>query len=430
MSRPFRVLLISGEYPPMEGGVADFARLLGAALVALGAEVHVLTSAKATDMNSQDVEARKGAETNPQTPNPSLRCHPLMHSWSWCPLYSTMSRLLEELSPDVVNIQYQTAAYAMHPAINLLPWVAHHILPGPARACPFVVTFHDLLVPYLFPKAGRVRWTANLALARSCKGVIVTNIEDQERLSSYPWMPRLELIPIGSNIPCVLPDDYDRTQWRRRWGIGEEILLLCYFGFLNASKGGEDLIAALDSLCRSGQRVSLLMIGGAVGASDPTNQAYLDLVKRSIRERGLEGKVIWTGYMSPEEVSASFRSADLCVLPYRDGASFRRGSFMAALAHGMPIVTTGPVPFHPTISGKGDRPTHPHRTVPQLRDGENILLVPPQDPRALSVAIIRLANDAGLRRRLGEGAQALAREFEWEHIAARTLEVFHELAGH
>jgi glycosyltransferase involved in cell wall biosynthesis len=86
---------------------------------------------------------------------------------------------------------------------------------------------------------------------------------------------------------------------------------------------------------------------------------------------------------------------------------------MAALTHGMPIVTT-----------------HPRGPVPQLRDGENILLVPPQDPRALSVAITRLANDPGLRRRLGDGAQALAREFEWGRIAARTLEVFHELAGY
>ena len=402
MERPFRVLLISGEYPPMEGGVADFTHLLGKELVALGAEVHVLTSTRAAPGG----EGGRSAPTASQS-SCGLCCHPLMSSWRWWPLYATVGRLCRELNPDIVNIQYQTAAYGMHPAINFLPWVFRM-----SRRCAFVVTFHDLLVPYLFPKAGRMRWGVNLALARACQGVIVTNVQDQERLSAYPWMPRLELIPIGSNIPCVPPSDYDRALWRRRWGVDEDTLLLCYFGFLNASKGGEELIAALDILWRSGRRTSLLMIGGTVGASDPTNRAYLEAVKRSIRERGLEERVIWTGYTPPEEVSASFLSADICVLPYRDGASFRRGSFMAALAHGMPIVTTWP-----------------QGSVPQLRDGENVLLVPPQDPQALGAAILRLADDVALRRRLQAGARALAAEFDWRRIAARTLEVYHALAG-
>jgi 2-deoxystreptamine N-acetyl-D-glucosaminyltransferase/2-deoxystreptamine glucosyltransferase len=85
---------------------------------------------------------------------------------------------------------------------------------------------------------------------------------------------------------------------------------------------------------------------------------------------------------------------------------------MAALAHGMPIITTWP-----------------QGSVPQLRDGENVLLVPPQDPQALGAAILRLADDVALRRRLQAGARALAAEFDWRRIAARTLEVYHALAG-
>ena len=48
MARVRRVLLISGEYPPMEGGVADFTHLLGLAMAEQGMEVHVLTSVKGT----------------------------------------------------------------------------------------------------------------------------------------------------------------------------------------------------------------------------------------------------------------------------------------------------------------------------------------------------------------------------------------------
>jgi hypothetical protein len=44
MSDGLRVLMISGEYPPMEGGVADFTALLSGALAGLGCQVAVLTS--------------------------------------------------------------------------------------------------------------------------------------------------------------------------------------------------------------------------------------------------------------------------------------------------------------------------------------------------------------------------------------------------
>jgi glycosyltransferase involved in cell wall biosynthesis len=121
-------------------------------------------------------------------------------------------------------------------------------------------------------------------------------------------------------------------------------------------------------------------------------------------------RVHWTGYTPPEEVSANLLAADVVVLPYRDGASFRRGSFMAALAHGRPIVSTHP-------------PVH----LPELRDGENVLLVPPDDPDAVAAAMARLATNPALRQRLGEGAEALAREFTWDRIAIRTAELFGRL---
>jgi polysaccharide biosynthesis protein PslF len=387
MPRSLRVLLISGEYPPMEGGVSDFTHLLGVALAEQGADVHVLTSTHA----AQTQEAV------------SVRCHPIVRSWKWAPLYTTAQRLVNQLHPDVVNIQYQAAAYGLHPAINLLPWVC--------RRTPVVTTFHDLLVPYLFPKAGGLRWGANLALARSSRAVIVTNPQDRLRLASYSWLSHLYEIPIGSNIPDTLSPDFDRVTWRQHWGIKGDTLLLCYFGFLNASKGGEDLIEALDIVCRAGYNVILLMLGGSVGASDPTNRAYLEHVQGLIRARGLDQRVIWAGFMPPEQVSASLHSADICVLPYRDGVSFRRGSFMAALAHAMPIVSTTP-----------------QVNLPTLVSGENLLLVPPGDAGSLATAIMRLADDPTLRERLGHNAYQLARSFDWQLIAARTLEVYHAVA--
>ena len=145
-----------------------------------------------------------------------------------------------------------------------------------------------------------------------------------------------------------------------------------------------------------------------MGSSDSTNKRYADRVESLMATLGVSERVRWTGYVPTEQVSAALLSADVLILPYRDGISFRRGSLHAALAHGCPIVSTTPqVP------------------LPELHEGENILLVPPEQPEAVSQAAQRLVRDPELKQRIGQGAQALAKQFTWEHIVQRTLnEVF------
>jgi glycosyltransferase involved in cell wall biosynthesis len=394
-----RIVLISGEFPPLQGGVGDFTNELGKALAELGVEVSVITSAVA---RIQDAGCKKQEAHFLRLA--SCIVHPVIEKWDWGS-WQHIIGLLDQIRPDIVNIQYQTAAYGMHPAINFLPLrlrmgTRYHM----------VVTFHDLKVPYLFPKAGRLRWGVNLVLAHWSEVVIVTNAEDFARLSTYSSIRSLSLIPIGSNISPQPPADYDRERWRSHWGLKPDGILLSYFGFLNESKGAETLIRALGRLVQSTSNtqypisnIQLIMVGGKVGSSDPTNVAYLEQVEGLIAELGLTNRVLWTGYTPQSEVSANLLASDICVLPYRDGASFRRGSFMAALAHGLPIVST-----------------RPRVDVPELRHGENILLVPPDAPVALAEAIARLAEDARLRRRLGEGAARLAQSFTWEKIAEKT----------
>ncbi len=382
----------------MQGGVGDFTNELGKALAELGCEVSVITSTKGQG-------ARDRGQGVTPIPHP-LSIFPVIEKWDWGS-WRCIIKLLEEIRPHILNIQYQAAAYGMHPAINFLPL---RLRVG-AKARPRVVTtFHDLRVPYLFPKAGPLRRWVVLALARWSDAVIVTNVEDLKKLSVYPFIRSLSVVPIGSNIAPRPPANYDRDRWRARWGVGPKDLLLSYFGFLNESKGAETLVRALDRLVRGGYNARLLMVGGKVGSSDPTNVAYLRKVEGLIEELDLADRVLWTGFTPPEEVSANLLASDVCVLPYRDGASFRRGSFMAALAHGLPIVST-----------------RPRVDTPELRHGQNVLFVPPDSPTALAEAIARLAEDSALRRRLGEGAAKLARNFAWEEIARKTRAVYEEI---
>ncbi len=383
-----KVLFVTGEFPPMQGGVGDYTREIGLALRDLGCEIQVATSTQAG-------------------PVPGLTVHPVVERWNWgC--WRTLLDLVHQHQPDVVHVQYQAAAYGMHPAINFWPRRL-----GSSRPRS-VVTFHDLKVPYLFPKAGSLRrWVVN-ELARSSDAAITTNREDFESLAQALASPPA-LIPIGSNIEPRLPAGYDRDAWRARWGAGPGDLLLCFFGFINERKGVDTLVHALQLLASDPEDPAsplLLFIGGQTGASDPTNVAYLAQIKALIADLGQADRVRWTGYLPAEEVTASFFAADLCVLPFRDGASFLHGTFHAALAHGVPILTT-----------------QPRLPLPELIDRQNIYLVPPGDPQALAAAIRQLAADPELRRTLGAGAKTLSQQFHWDKIAADTLDLYRAIGA-
>jgi len=396
-----RVCLVSAEYPPLQGGVGDCTRELGRALLQLGHQVAVITSSR--------VHRPVPGETKADVAEPSEPVvYPVVSRWNWRSWGCVLERA-QALQSDVLHIQYQTAGYGMHPAINFFPLRLRLVKQRPR----VVVTFHDLRVPYLFPKAGIVRKWVTLALARWSDAVISTNVEDYQALrASASGHSSVHLIPIGSNIHPRAPAGYDRTAWRYSLGVGENETLLCYFGFLNESKGGETLFRALAELIARGRRVRLLMVGGQVGDSDPTNVAYARHIQGLGTELGVQGHVLWTGYTDAEQVSANLLAADVCVLPYRDGASYRRGSFMAALAHGLPIVST-----------------RPRTQLETLVDGDNILLVPADDPVAAADAVDRLASTPELRARLARGALKLAQAFTWDSIAAKTAQVYAELLG-
>jgi glycosyltransferase involved in cell wall biosynthesis len=83
-----------------------------------------------------------------------------------------------------------------------------------------------------------------------------------------------------------------------------------------------------------------------------------------------------------------------------------------AMAAGLPVVAT-------RVGG-----------VPEIvKDGETGLLVPPHDPEALAHAMARLADDSGMRDRLGSNGRSLARSFDADRTASRTRELYLEVLG-
>ena len=378
-----RIGLLTGEYPPLQGGVGDFTRQLARAMAQAGHDVQVLTTRRSPS----------GAAATPDDAGVTVRR--AVERWGWRSLWAARTWAAEH-KLDVVNVQYQAAMYSLAAPIHFLPDVVGK---------PCVATFHDLRIPYLFPKAGGLRHAAVTHLAgRSC-AAIATDPADAVELERR-GVRSVTQIPIGSNVAAQPPTGYDPVAWRQARGLRADDFVVGYFGFLNHSKGGDTLIDALAALVAAEPRTRLLLIGGQAGSSDATDLVFAERIKAMIEQHHLADRVIRTGYLPEAETSAALLACDVMALPYRDGVSLRRGTLMAALAHGRAIVST-------TSDTQPD----------ELRAGEDIVLVAPDAPEQLAQALLELSREPHRRARLGEGARALAARFGWEAIAARTVDV-------
>lgn len=391
-----RIGMVTGEYPPMEGGVGAFTEQLALGLSNRGHEVHVITSKLARPAETPKVLSSVFEPIE----HPFGWLHPRINRWRW-PALAIIADVAIRYDLDIVNLQYQAAAFDMRsPAINFLPWR----LKGITQT---VVTFHDLRVPYLFPKAGSLRKRSLIFMARQASGCIFTDPADYQEMRELTDRPVCH-IPIGSNIDAYGPNHLEIEEVREKFTLREGDFLLGYFGFLSETKGADSLVEALAKL---EDRFHLVFIGGQTGASDAqNNQEYLLGLKTKIDGLGLADRIHWTGFQPAKRVSAFLGACDLMVMPYRDGVSLRRGTLMAVLAHGRPLITTVPA---------GDNPAFQH--------GENMWLVTPDSTEDLMEAIANLSANGELRAHLGKGARILAAQFGWDAITEKTATFFASL---
>ncbi|PDT83824.1 glycosyltransferase family 4 protein [Sinorhizobium sp. BJ1] len=116
---------------------------------------------------------------------------------------------------------------------------------------------------------------------------------------------------------------------------------------------------------------------------------------------GLAQHVTWQGALDQKDVLARYRASDIFALACRVAIDGDRDGLpnvlVEASSQQLACVST-------RVSG-----------IPELLDDEeNGLLVPPEDPRALAVALERLIRDPALRMRLGAAAERRVRA-EFDH---------------
>lgn len=165
-------------------------------------------------------------------------------------------------------------------------------------------------------------------------------------------------------------------------------------------KGIGELVEAARILKQRGVDARIRLVG-------PTDDNPASFSAATLERWRDEGVVEVAG--PTDDVAGAYADAHIAVLPsYREGLP---KSLLEGAACGRPVVATD-VPGCREI----------------CRDGETGLMVPAHAPAPLADAIQRLAEDAALRRRLGQGARAaVERHFTEAAVVRETLAVYDEL---
>jgi glycosyltransferase involved in cell wall biosynthesis len=166
-------------------------------------------------------------------------------------------------------------------------------------------------------------------------------------------------------------------------------------------KGVREFVEAARMLKNSGISARFVLVGDA----DPANPAAIPASRLSAWQSA--GIVEWWGHR--DDIPKVLSQAHIACLPsYREGLP---KVLIEAAASGRAIVATD-VPGCREI----------------VRHGENGLLVPARDPRALAEALRQLILDSSLRRRMGKRGREIAEaEFSVEKVAHETLAVYRSL---
>lgn len=396
-----RVALVSGQHDPLRDGVSDYTRRLALELeVAHVKTVVITTRGRAAEASDAFGVAR---------------------AWTAVGVART-ARLLRELGPDVVHVQFAPSAYGFRGEIGLLPLLLRS---GP----PLVVTLHEYgwwswrprwlprpLAEAAWSRLERRGWwdRETLLLVPRSAGVVVSN--DAHASAVVGRLPGcrscVTRIPIGINLE-VGTSGADRAGVRAELQAPADAPLLVHFGFAHPNKGVEDLIETVGRLRRSHPDLRLLIVGGieSLALRGREAVAYHRRIEQAIGDCGLERAVRFTGYQPAWEVSRLLGAADVAVLPFTHGTTAKSSSLLTVLAHGLPAVAT-----------VADPPD------PLLEDGRTALLVPRGDPAGLAAAIQRVLDDPRLRDRLAREGRKLAKRHDWARIAAAHRELYEEVA--
>jgi glycosyltransferase involved in cell wall biosynthesis len=274
-----------------------------------------------------------------------------------------------------------------------------YIAPG-RPGCPTVVTVHDL--SYLaHPEwlSWRVRLTLNQLVPRSVRAaarvIAISDFTKQDLVQRY-GLPaeRIVVVPLAAGTDFTpLPDAAARPL---PTGIREPFILAV--GNLEPRKNLATLIEAFAEMVRQHTFAGQLVIAGKAKYRG-------EEAAGAVTRLGLEGRVIFTGFIDDETLRLLYNRATLFAYP-----SLYEGfglPLLEAMACGCPVVASNAT------------------AIPQTA-GDAAILVDPTSVAALAAAMGRVVGDPELVRRMSADGKAQAARFSWTRTAELTRRVYQE----
>ncbi|MCL6432462.1 MAG: glycosyltransferase [Anaerolineae bacterium] len=385
-----RVLIAAQTYRPATNGAAVFTLNLAEGLVRAGHEVVVLVPsdrmrAYRTICNGVRIEA--------------VRAFPLVPLYS--DVYVTLgagrqvARLLQSLGPDVVHIQdhYPLSRAVLAAALRHgLPVVAtNHFLPeNVVHHVPVLRRVRRLLDPLLW---GMVLDVFNRADVVTSPTETAVRILRQQGL----WPPA-QAISCGVDLERFWrAGTVDRAAVRRRYGLDPRRTLFLYLGRLDPEKRLDVLLHALQRVRRADLQLAL------AGRGRRTRS-----LRRMASRLGLDGQVVFTGYVPGEDLPALLTSADVFAMPSE--AELQSIATLEAMATGRPVLAADA------------------RALPELVwEGINGRLFRSGDPDDAARCMARLLEERHRWAEMGAASRILACGHSMESTIRRYEELYRSL---
>jgi glycosyltransferase involved in cell wall biosynthesis len=277
--------------------------------------------------------------------------------------------LLRRLQPDVVHTHTAKAG-----AVGRLAAAMYNATRSRRGRCLIVHTFHGHVLDGYFSPVGS--WMIRIAergLAHLADRIVTISPRQREDIVvryAIASPAKTMVVPLGLPLEALLTPTPTAVA-RRTLELPLDAIVIAFIGRLTAIKEPVALVEAFAAVSEACASARLLIVGD--GDLRPA-------VEAEVRRRGLVDRVSLAGWRY--DLENVYGAVDIVALSSRNEGT--PVALIEAMAAGRAVVAT-------EVGGVPDLITH----------GENGLLVPPGDPRALADALIELSNQPTKRQQFG-----------------------------
>jgi glycosyltransferase involved in cell wall biosynthesis len=249
------------------------------------------------------------------------------------------------------------------------------------------------------------RWITVQTFLAADRIVVVSNAlkEVLERELHIPG-EKISVVQNGVNIE-LFEMNQDTQDTRARYGINGSHIV-SFVGSFEPWHGVDLLVSAFREVVHRIPDSKLLLVGDG---------QQKDMTIRETKRLGLEDRVMFLGRLPQDQVASILGISHVVVAPYPFEYSDIVGSplkLVEYMASGKGIIAST-APIHEIIE-----------------NGVTGLRVPPADAIALAEGIIRLLENDSLRRMLGKNAADRAKQYSWDGVAKKLIQIAQEEISH